>query len=75
MPSAADRDALRNRELQALSPRYSPVLHVVLPATWGLGVIALCVAGVTLPLWDLVRGTKVTSVQPETQVGTGHLPG
>lgn len=35
-----EREQLRERELGALSPRYSPVLHVLAPSAWGLAVVA-----------------------------------
>jgi ribosomal protein L39E len=38
------RAALREQELRALSPRYSPALHVLLPSAWGLFVLAGCLA-------------------------------
>jgi hypothetical protein len=37
------RDALRRQKLAALSPRYSPLLHVAIPPLWGGTVIAACV--------------------------------
>src|SRR5882724_2905161 len=42
MPSPNERNALRQRELDALSPRYSPVLHVIAPSLWGVIVLAAC---------------------------------
>lgn len=40
--STAARDALRAEKLAALSPRYSPLLHVIIPPIWGGSVIAVC---------------------------------
>lgn len=43
MESQSTRDALRHEKLAALSPRYSPFLHVAIPPLWGGSVIAVCV--------------------------------
>src|SRR5688572_29612821 len=40
----SEREALRHEKLAALSPRYSPFLHVAIPPLWGGSVIAACVA-------------------------------
>ena len=55
LDSRADRDALRAEHLATLSLRYSPLLHILAPMTWGTLTLALCAWLVRdLQAWQLL---------------------